>query len=59
MRSELKDIRKIRDRNNDLWMEILNIALTHAPEETKSVLGGIRSNDMAISEFMEGIIDED
>lgn len=59
MRDELKEIRKIRVRNNDLWMQILDIALRHAPEETKELLANIRLNDSDVSSMMENIIDED
>lgn len=59
MRKELKIIKKIRVKNNDLWMEILDIALRHAPEETKELLANIRLNDSDVTSMMGDIIDED
>lgn len=49
----LNNIRKIRAANNIKWMEILAIALKHAPEETKEVLRDINENDHAISACLE------
>lgn len=59
MREELEEIKKIRVRNNDFWLEVLNIALTHAPEETKEVMQGIRRNDILIAGYVGDILDED
>ncbi len=42
-------IAKVRASNNALWMQILEIALETAPDETKAVLREINSNDRAIS----------
>lgn len=45
----------IRMRNNVQWMRILEIALEHAPEETKHVLKEINDNDRAISELLQDL----
>lgn len=46
---ELKLIKKVRANNNELWMTILEIALTNAPKKTKKVLAKIRKNDLEVS----------
>ena len=45
----LEQIKQIRTKNNDLWMEIVDLALRMAPHETKALLRDIRSNDEAVS----------
>ena len=42
-------IEDVRQHNNELWMQILRIALVANPKDTKSVLADIRKNDMEIS----------
>jgi hypothetical protein len=59
MRERLEEIKYIRSRNNDLWMEILEIALTHAPDETRAVLRHIRIGDMLVSKQVGKLLDED
>jgi len=51
----LETIKQKRASNNDLWMEVLGIALRVAPDETKKVLRKIRSNDLEISK-LTGVI---
>jgi len=49
-------VRKISDQrtiNNLHWMKILEIALEHAPKETKIVLAAINDRDRAISDLLE------
>lgn len=48
-------ITAIRTRNNIQWMRVLEIALEHAPEETKQVLKDINDNDRAISELLRDL----
>lgn len=52
-------IEAVRNKNNILWMDIMRIAMNHAPEETKKVLQKIRSNDLLISQFIEELANED
>ena len=59
MRDELEEIKKIRVRNNDLWMSVLDIALKHAPDETKKLLAKIRLHDMMVSQYIGDIISLD
>lgn len=55
--SKIKEISKIRVKNNDLWMQILEIALRSAPDATKAVLAQIKRNDTAVTELVAEIID--
>jgi hypothetical protein len=57
MDAHLKEIAKIRVKNNDLWMKILDIALRSNPQETKSVLCQIRRNDVAVTDLMARMVD--
>lgn len=59
MRDELKLIKKIRATNNDLWMQIVDIALRHAPDETKKVMMQIADNDVGVTACMRDIVNED
>lgn len=45
----LEQIKAIRARNNELWMQIVDVAVRVAPEETKVLLDGIRANDEEVS----------
>jgi len=45
----IDEIFRIRTSNNTLWMHLLDLALTHAPTETKETLRRISRNDLAIS----------
>lgn len=54
----LEKIKEKRASNNELWMLVLDIALRCAPEETKSILRGIRSNDLDISKLTGVLSDE-
>lgn len=55
----LDNIRRIRAANNIKWMDILAIALKHAPDETKEILQDINENDHAISACLGEIIRSD
>ncbi|MCH8904447.1 MAG: hypothetical protein IIA45_11090 [Bacteroidetes bacterium] len=46
------EIEKVRSNNNVNWMDILRIALKHAPDETRKVLKKINSDDGKISELL-------
>lgn len=47
------NIEEVRSKNNVQWMKILQIALQHAPEETKKVLREINNNDRRVSDLLE------
>ena len=53
------EIEQIRADNNKLWMELLRLALKHAPNEAKKILRAIRKNDEAISQLFGRIADGD
>jgi len=53
---ELDIIKDIRAKNNDLWMEILRIALESRQEETRNILRRIKNNDEEISRNVGEII---
>ena len=48
----ITEIRQFRGVNNILWMQVLEIALRHAPTETKVVLRSINANDQNISNLI-------
>jgi len=54
----IKNIEQVRARNNINWMEILRIALEHAPEKTKRVLIDILDADIEISDELQLLIHE-
>lgn len=41
----------IRIRNNTPWKKIIEIAMNHAPEETKRALRDIGDNDQAVTDL--------
>ena len=47
----IDEIQKIRGKNNVNWMDILRIAFTHSPEETREVFKRITSDDNVINEL--------
>lgn len=47
----INEIQKVRGRNNVNWMDILRIAFTHAPEETREVFKRITNDDNLINEL--------
>lgn len=49
-------IEGIRATNNTFWMQILKIALQHAPEQTRRTLGAIIQRDKEITAEMEKIL---
>jgi hypothetical protein len=42
----------LRIMNNIPWKRLMQIALKHAPDETKEVLRAINANDRAISDLL-------
>lgn len=46
----LEEIRRVRSRNNDVWMELVGLAMKHAPpEEFNRVMAQIEENDRQIN----------
>lgn len=52
----IRDIAKVRVRNNDLWMRILAIAMEAAPDKTKAVLREINANDRKVSDLLGELV---
>ena len=49
----IDEIEKVRTSNNMNWMDILRLAFTHAPEETKELMKKIDHEDNRISELVK------
>lgn len=47
-KEHLRHIRDIRGQNNDVWMNILEIALIAAPQATKMVMRDVYKNDSGV-----------
>jgi hypothetical protein len=48
----IDEIFAIRVRNNVPWKKLMEIALKHAPEETRAVLRQINENDRKVSDLL-------
>lgn len=46
-------IQEVRSKNNVNWMNVLRLALKHAPEETKDLMKKINKSDNEISNLLE------
>ena len=55
----IQKIKKIRRRNNELWMELLRLALDTAPVESRKVVAEINKNDMEISNTLKEFVDDE
>lgn len=47
----INEIQNVRGKNNVNWMDILRIAFTHAPEETREVFKRITHDDNLINQL--------
>ena len=45
----INQIEKVRKKNNKNWMDVLKIALKHAPNESSNVLSQIYKQDKKLS----------
>lgn len=52
----INKIQLLRKKNNLNWMNILRLAMKHAPEETKKILKKINTFDKKISNEVNTII---
>lgn len=50
-RKLINEIRKVREVNNSLWMELLHLALASAPKQAKTILSEITKNDQKVSQL--------
>ena len=51
----IDEIEKVRTRNNVNWMDILRLAIKHAPDEAIDLLKKVNSEDERISKFFNKI----
>ncbi len=51
----IKNIQNLRKKNNINWMDILRLAMKHAPNETKKLLKNINNYDKKISKEVNSI----
>ena len=49
----IDEIEKVRTKNNVNWMDLLRLAFTHAPEDSKKLMKKINEEDNKISELFE------
>jgi len=54
----IDEIEKIRTHNNVNWMNILRLAIKHAPEDAIDLLKKVNSEDERISELFNKISEE-
>ena len=45
-------IEEVRSKNNVNWMDLLRLALKHAPEQTKDLIKKIKKSDNEISNLL-------
>lgn len=55
----LESMRKVRAYNNDLWMNLVKIALRAEPKNAKAIIKAIQVNDSAISEIWKELAKDD
>jgi len=51
----INKIQLLRKKNNINWMDILRLAMKHAPNETKKILENINNYDKKISDEVTSI----
>jgi len=53
--SIINKIEKVRTKNNVNWMDVLRVALKHAPDETIKLMKNINQKDKKISNLFSSI----
>ena len=51
----INKIEKVRTKNNVNWMDVLRVALKHAPDETIKLMKNINQKDKKISNLFNSI----
>tara|TARA_B100000989_G_scaffold296386_1_gene279540 strand:- start:35661 stop:35870 length:210 start_codon:yes stop_codon:yes gene_type:complete len=51
----IKKIEKVRSKNNVNWMDVLRLALKHAPDKTIKLMKNINKKDKKISNLFNSI----
>ena len=54
----IDEIEKVRTRNNVNWMDILRLAIRHAPDEAIDLLKKVNGEDERISELFKNISED-
>ena len=54
----IDEIEKVRTQNNVNWMDILRLAIKHAPDEAIDLIKKVNNKDERISELFNKISDE-
>ena len=54
----IDEIEKVRTRNNVNWMDILRLAITHAPDETRKLMKKVNSEDDKISRLLKKLTED-
>ena len=49
----IDEIEKVRTRNNVNWMDILRLAIRHAPDEARKLMHKVNSEDDKISKLLK------
>jgi len=49
----IDEIEQVRTKNNVNWMDLLRLAMTHAPEETQNLMKKIDYEDNRISDLIK------
>lgn len=47
---------EVRVANNIPWKRLMEIAMTHAPDETRKALAEINRNDKLVSIYLSGLL---
>jgi len=51
----IREIEKVRSKNNKNWMDLLRLACKYAPTKAKKVLKEINRNDRKISKLLKRV----
>lgn len=48
----IREITRIRSRNNRLWMSLLALAVTAKPRAARGIIGKISANDLQVTRWL-------
>lgn len=51
----IDEIQRIRSNNNQVWMDLVRLAVRVAPEESKKLFGRITDNDEKVSRLLRAL----
>lgn len=58
IRAYLSPIRRIREANNDPWLELVFLAVKHAPSEAAKCLKEIAGNDTQVKRWTQRLAED-